>query len=203
MRKKSHICLAGYLADEFQAPDLMRYRKAFCFGSILPDLNPGMVTSPHEFETTFDGIKELICRLTSEWDGSEYKERAFWRGLGVVMHYLADYFTFPHNTSFQGSLKDHCLYERDLKHQLRGYVKTPEARCVFHIQKLEAGRCRDEQELFEDTQESHRRDMEEEHRPLEDCRWIARLCSRVFMSVICLAENQVYQTIPGAFAESA
>ena len=167
MRKKSHICLAGYLADEFQAPDLMRYRKAFCFGSILPDLNPGMVTSPHEFETTFDGIKELICRLTSEWGGSEYKERAFWRGLGVVMHYLADYFTFPHNTSFQGSLKDHCLYERDLKHQLRGYVKTPE------------------------------------HSPLEDCRWIARLCSRVFMSVICLAENQVYQTIPGALAESA
>ena len=94
-------------------------------------------------------------------------------------------FYISHNTSFQGSLKDHCLYERDLKHQLRGYVKTPEARCVFHIQKLEAGRCRDEQELFEYIQESHRRYMQEEHSPLEDCRWIARLCSRVFMSVIC------------------
>ena len=36
-------------------------------------------------------------------------------GLGVIIHYIADYFTFPHNDHYPGNVKDHCYYERDLK----------------------------------------------------------------------------------------
>ena len=43
------------------------------------------------------------------------------------MHYIADYFTFPHNTIYPGSLKDHCSYEEKLKRDLRSYLKSGEA----------------------------------------------------------------------------
>ena len=42
--------------------------------------------------------------------------------LGQVSHYLADYFTFPHNEIYTGSLKDHCNYEEKLKRDLREYL---------------------------------------------------------------------------------
>ena len=45
--------------------------------------------------------------------------------------------------------------------------------------------------------------MSEEHSPLEDCRWIVELCSRVFVSVICLLENRAYETVPVTLAQSA
>ena len=41
-----------------------------------------------------------------------------------VMHYMADYFTFPHNRTYPGNLKDHCSYEEVLKLRLREYLKT-------------------------------------------------------------------------------
>ncbi len=203
MRKKSHILLAGFFADECPAQDLMRYRKAFCIGSILPDLSPKMITEPHEFATSFEDIKDLVGKLTSEWERLEYRERYFWRGLGVVMHYLADYFTFPHNDTFPGTLKDHCLYERDLKYALRNYTQTEKARSEFRSQMLEGRNCRDEQEIFSFLEEEHSRYLQEAHSPEEDCRWIVQICSRVFASVICLMESRTYQTAPAWLAKSA
>ena len=32
-------------------------------------------------------------------------------GLGVIIHYIADYFTFPHNDHYPGNVKDHCYYD--------------------------------------------------------------------------------------------
>ena len=51
----------------------------------------------------------------------------YYRDLGQISHYLADYFTFPHNTIYPGSLKDHCSYEEKLKRDLRSYLKSGEA----------------------------------------------------------------------------
>ena len=49
--------------------------------------------------------------------------------LGQIFHYIADYFTFPHNSNYSGSLKDHCIYEKYLKFRLRSYIR--ERACVL------------------------------------------------------------------------
>ena len=56
----------------------------------------------------------------------KYRERAtkYYRNLGQITHYIADYFTFPHNRTYPGNLKDHCSYEEVLKLRLREYLKT-------------------------------------------------------------------------------
>ena len=33
----------------------------------------------------------------------------------MITHYVSDYFTFPHNANYPGNLKDHCIYEEELK----------------------------------------------------------------------------------------
>lgn len=56
------------------------------------------------------------------------KNRKYYRDLGQVSHYLADYFTFPHNKIYPGGFKDHCSYEERLKRDLRSYIKAERLR---------------------------------------------------------------------------
>ena len=106
MRKKSHISLAKYLVEDIAAPDLLAHRKAFYLGSILPDCKPSFLTQRHEFGETFGLVTDEIRRLSESRRQETMNLRAYMRHLGEVIHYIADYFTFPHNSTYEGNLKD-------------------------------------------------------------------------------------------------
>ena len=74
-----------------------------------------------QFGETFDLVTEQIRRLSSR-EEEQSNLRAYMRHLGEVIHYVADYFTFPHNSTYDGNLKDHCYYEKALKFRLREYA---------------------------------------------------------------------------------
>ena len=124
MRKKSHILVARYLADQMPATkSLQSHRKAFCLGSILPDIKPSFLTKKHEYFGTFEEIQGKMKALIDN-DPKESKERVYWRRFGEVMHYMADYFTFPHNKNFTGNLYEHNKYEKHLKNHLKRYIES-------------------------------------------------------------------------------
>ena len=54
----------------------------------------------------------------------------YYKNLGEITHYVADYFTFPHNKTYPGTLKDHCTYEEKLKQDLRAFLKTEKAKQI-------------------------------------------------------------------------
>ena len=77
MRKKSHILLARYLADQMPANiSLQSHRKAFCLGNILPDIQPSFVTKRHEYFGTFDEVQEKIIQLV-ETGAEDLNDRVF------------------------------------------------------------------------------------------------------------------------------
>lgn len=187
MRKKSHISLAQYIVYSLNETELVKHRKAFYIGSILPDCKPSFLTKRHEFNGTFDEIKEEIGRLTS----MEYKQnfRSFCRDVGQVIHYIADYFTFPHNAIYEGNLKDHCRYEKHLKIALSTYIKkkelekaepfpmlfyTPQALCMF-------------------IRERHQEYLQLRHTLQEDCSYIVSLCQQVVHSLFFLLANKEHK----------
>lgn len=190
MRKKSHLSLAGYLIRELRLEELVNHKKAFYFGSILPDLTPKMITSPHQFMTSFEDLKAYIHGIAADGESGTYNERVLWRRIGVVMHYLADYFTFPHNASYDGNLKDHCMYERDMKACLREYVKTPEAKMVFRRQYTKARQIETVGELLEDIAKAHRSYMRKKHTVQDDCQWIVEQCSRVLIYLAMMVSQE-------------
>lgn len=126
LRKKSHISLARYIVKSTDSRQLQKHRFAFYLGSILPDCKPSFFYKKHEITGTFDSVEKEILRLSNEDDAME-NQRAYCRNLGQITHYVADYFTFPHNDIYPGSLKDHCSYEERLKKGLRAYIKNGEA----------------------------------------------------------------------------
>lgn len=199
MRKKSHISLAMYLVRELKLEGLEKHKKAFCLGSILPDLTPKMVTSPHEFESTYGDLQDFIRYIFTEGIDNEWKERVLWRRLGVVLHYMADYFTFPHNTSFEGTLTDHCMYESEMKYYLRAYVWTSEARRIFQEAGRRAKGITSLDALFAYVEASHRRYMKEERHSAEaDCRQILAVCATAFVVLVEMAyAEHMVEEMPG------
>ena len=187
MRKKSHISLAKYIVEDVKVPELEAHRKAFYLGSILPDCKPSFLTQRHEFDRTFDMVKERICDLSKDSDLVHRNARAYMRHLGEVIHYIADYFTFPHNETYDGSLKDHCYYEKDLKFRLREYVRSGKA---FQGQQ-EGERLKTPEAIVSFIQAMHREYVSRKRNVEEDCRYIVRVCLLVVQAILRLIDVDV------------
>jgi hypothetical protein len=128
LRKKSHISLAKFIVNNVQVDDLNEHKKAFYIGSILPDLKPSFLTRRHTIDETFDTLIDEIRKITVEYDVNRGISGYYARHLGVITHYLADYCTFPHNAVFDGSMTEHVYYEKELKHSLKEYVLSEDAK---------------------------------------------------------------------------
>ena len=125
MRKKSHILLARYIAKNTEDEELKKHRLSFYIGSILPDCKPSFVYKKHEINGTFPDVKKMVNQLIfGKQQGKLARKRRYYMNLGQVTHYVADYFTYPHNKIYPGKLKDHCSYEEQLKRSLKNYIMS-------------------------------------------------------------------------------
>ena len=186
MRKKSHILLARYLADQLTVDEsLQSHGKAFCLGSILPDIRPSFVVKKHEYFSTFGEIQEKMLQLV-EHGPLEGKERVYWRNFGEVLHYVADYFTFPHNRTYTGSLYEHSQYEKILKQRLKICIKSGAAGAyVFrdvYFKNLE--------ELTEFIQVSHTSYLRKKRNITEDIQYILMVCYQVIQGIVQLCTRR-------------
>lgn len=187
MRKKSHISLAGFLVRGLENETLNRRWKAFYVGSLLPDCRPSFLTMRHEYDETFDMVEEKIRRLVEYKDWVPADSMRYMIDLGQVFHYIADYFTFPHNSNYPGSLKDHCRYEKYLKLELRSYIR--EGNAVFYGVYPE--KMRTAEDILDFIKSNHREYMKGLHSVEEDCEYITRVCSRVLAAIVRLAAEPV------------
>ena len=184
VRKKSHILLARYLADQMPANEsLQSHRKAFCLGNILPDIQPSFVTKRHEYFGTFDEVQGKIRRLVQS--GAGYNDRVFWRRSGEVMHYIADYFTFPHNKTFDGTLYQHNTYEKHLKNELKAFVLEGKADVYtekeIHFETLN--------QLLQYIKEHHRRYLNCKRNIDYDIHDFLTVCYQVFQGLFQLCRK--------------
>lgn len=184
MRKKSHVSLARYLVDSIDEQELTRHRKAFCLGSILPDCKPSFLTTRHEMEETFEAVQAEICRLSQGKDIANM--RVYFRDLGQVIHYIADYFTYPHNPHYEGSLREHCQYERWLKLNLREYISSGEAAKRQPV----AARLDTPEAICDLIRRMHEEYLGSMTNTHEDCRQIVLVCYLVVAAVIRLYYQQ-------------
>ena len=189
MRKKSHISLARFLVGALDNEELKKHRFSFYLGSILPDIKPSFVYRRHEMEETYPSITKNIKRL-AEGDKLVYgkrKGRKYFMDLGQISHYLADYFTFPHNEVYSGSLKEHCSYEKELKNDLREYIQGGEA---FKQGEAELD-FDDAEKLCDYIARTHEKYVGREHGIADDIEYIIRVNRQAVRAIIeLLARRQ-------------
>ena len=172
MRKKSHVSLSRYLLDHIDSELLENHRKAFIVGSVLPDCKPSFVTTKHNMEEDMsDDYKKIST--------------AYCRKLGEVTHYLADYFTFPHNCVFTGSIREHCIYEKKLKFALRSYIRSGE----INVNSTVVRRFTTPQQLCDYVIQIHQQYLKCNKTVESDCRYIVALCHVAVAGILNLLEH--------------
>lgn len=194
MRKKSHISLAKYIVGSLGEQELMKHKKAFYLGSILPDCKPSFLTVKHEIEGTFPKIQQELKKLVELQQSSKINMRVFYRNLGEMIHYIADYFTFPHNAKFTGNLKDHCIYEKHLKKSLKDYIQSGEAgrnqpHILKSVQNLDSTEA-----ICNFIRKKHDAYIKLKNTVEEDCRQIVSLCHQVVEAVLLLIHKGTSET---------
>ncbi|MGG7059280.1 zinc dependent phospholipase C family protein [Clostridium nigeriense] len=93
----------------------------FVWGNIKPDSVSKYKFKKHYIDESFDMIVkkiELLSSLTLDDIYIRYSIGKFNQELGVICHFLCDYFCVPHFQRWEfkspGAVKDHVLYENDL-----------------------------------------------------------------------------------------
>lgn len=191
MRKKSHISVARYLVNSNGMEYLQGHKKSFYFGSILPDCVPSFITRRHCIEDTIEILQKEIDKVTKNYDASKGLSTYFCRHLGVITHYVADYFTFPHNSIYPGNMKDHCVYEKELKHAMRAYVKTDEAKKI----REKTGLFKNSDEIIAFIQKTHEEYLHLILQVKVDCMYIVELCHKVVDAILQLFELSYGQSL--------
>lgn len=115
MRKKSHWRLAKYLMRENHRPAIAMM---FKIGSVAPDFMVRSMIQGHSYDTTLQRVERRLAMLeeNGRWNlVSAYR-------VGYVTHYLADYFTAPHNNHGEFNLRTHCSFEKQQLRMLREHL---------------------------------------------------------------------------------
>lgn len=187
MKKKSHLSLAGYLLDSLQIDELQKYRKSFLFGSILPDCIPSFFTRRHTIEETFDILRDEIAKITEEYDWSQGITREFTRRLGVITHYIADYFTYPHNEIFKGNMKEHITYEFGLMYYLKEFLNSKEV----DKHTIDNNNFYNVDSICDFIKQVHSEYLEVVKAIKTDCRFIVDMAMEVVKAVLQMLEANV------------
>lgn len=188
MRKKSHISLARDIVHNSDDALLKRHRWAFYLGSILPDIQPSFLYKKHEFGGTFEQVRRKIAQLSGETGEEGRQKTRYYRNLGQITHYIADYFTFPHNKIYPGTLKDHCTYEGELKDRLLEYLKTHKTKeNRSHWKEIEFV---DSDAICDFVKKSHEEYLKKKINVDEDIKHIVSLNHQVVEGIKQLAEKR-------------
>ncbi|MBN4050900.1 MAG: hypothetical protein COA82_02455 [Alkaliphilus sp.] len=107
------------------------------YGSIKPDLTPKFLRlehfKPESFNQIMDEVKELSISQFSE---SSLFIKQFSQQLGVVTHFIADYFCVPHNdrNTYKSHFIDHVVYEYKLEKLFKSHShKTSIIKEAFNV----------------------------------------------------------------------
>jgi hypothetical protein len=102
-------------------------RKRLIAGSIKPDRNSLFFRHPHFWKHSHRFIEKKIKKLagTELVDGT--KNKKFSEDLGIVLHYVADFFTSAHNMK-PNKIREHIAFEDRLHRDFLALVDTESLR---------------------------------------------------------------------------
>ena len=88
---------------------------SFIKGNLKPDFSLLLIKVPHYKIPTSEIVKKEMDKLILlTMNNYTTCTREFTERLGVVTHYLSDFFCYAHSTRFTGSVYDHVIYEKNL-----------------------------------------------------------------------------------------
>ncbi|MDD4431949.1 MAG: zinc dependent phospholipase C family protein [Bacteroidales bacterium] len=184
MKTKDHLALGHFLLNLSDNAGLQKHKRAFLLGCIEPDYNMatytrGLRNHPkfrgHNAENSYRHITKCLSEFQSDGICSAWD----YFTLGTMFHYIADAFTYPHNSFWKGSLLKHAAYEMEL-HTV--FYKELGLRSVKRPITLLPSLTY----YFSNTHDEY---SAASHTMKVDCRYIIGVCERMFIETMRLADT--------------
>lgn len=149
--------------------------KFFIYGNMLPDLNLKYRMSKHNKSEDWNIVLKMIDELS--YSKERINENTSIK-LGILSHYLCDFFTFPHNQGFKKNIIYHELYEQ--AQRILWWKKLPEIwkECSKETQ-IELNSPKDIMNYIEDMHSIYIRNLGEKKRDI--------IFSNILIRVVCLS----------------
>ena len=128
MKSASHHAMGHLLYEALTEQGIQLDRELFVVGNLLPDYLPELILNPHftlKCQREIHIFTEALAGqpvTRGEQLPPEYALR-----LGILCHYLTDYFTFAHTPEFRLGLKQHGAYEQQLNDYFREHYTQEES----------------------------------------------------------------------------
>ena len=104
MRLKIHHRIGKIISNELKELGRLKNEKLFLLGNIFPDLIHSYIWCPHKYQYSREYIKRKLDKLKK-------KPRLFSFHLGILTHYICDYFCYPHSSVYDKGFIHHIIYE--------------------------------------------------------------------------------------------
>jgi len=133
MKSASHHAMGHLLYEALTTQGIKLDRELFVLGNMLPDYMPELILNPHftlKCQREIHIFTEALAGqpvAAGEQLPPEYALR-----LGILCHYLTDYFTFAHTPEFRLGLKQHGAYEQQLNDYFRNHYTMEESALGSH-----------------------------------------------------------------------
>lgn len=176
MKSYDHKQLAEYLSQTILDTHSYLQVRLFIHGCVFPDHNPlgylqGLFAGhPMKIHFTTYSIPKLQ-RLLEKLESKESLSLWGYYQLGVLIHYLADAFTYPHNETFTDNMLAHAKYESQELH-------TALTQALAGDFTLSENNLHKERDLWYTFCSLHKTYEETAPAPETDVRYIMPLCER-------------------------
>ncbi len=133
MKSASHHAMGHLLYESLTQQGYRLDRELFVLGNMLPDYMPELILNPHftlKCQREIHIFTEALAGQPVE-RGEQFPPEYALR-LGILCHYLTDYFTFAHTPEFRLGLKEHGVYEQRLDDYFRGHYTAEESALESH-----------------------------------------------------------------------
>lgn len=107
-------------------------RKRFIAGSVKPDRSSLFVRHPHFWGHSRAFVVRRIRKLSRRRLDPAKKNKRFSEDLGIVLHYVADFFTAAHNVR-PNRLREHIAYEAALHEEFLAGVSAASVRNTLRL----------------------------------------------------------------------
>jgi len=129
MRLEIHHKIAKRISGELKELGIKLHEELFFFGNFFPDLIHSYFWRKHEYHVSRNYLHKKIENL---------KKRPFFFSfhLGILTHYISDYFCYPHSGVYNKGILDHIRYEISQKVPEK-FLKTRLSVKCFAIDELD------------------------------------------------------------------
>lgn len=184
MKSASHHAMGHLLYEALTNEGYQLDRELFVLGNLLPDYLPEMVLTPHftlKCQREIHIFTEALAGQPVQKGEPLPPEYAL--RLGILCHYLTDYFTYAHTPEFRLGLKEHAAYELRLDEYFRDHYTIEQS-----LRSLTAPASETARDVVKDIYRN-KRDYRASERTLEtDVQFAFSVCLSSMKQLLAVSE---------------